>query len=83
MNWHKIPLTIWSKSLPRVQQLFFHAASFLSLDSEGKASFSMKKLRDLKNRIPVWRGMLLSKFSQAFARHSFRFVGAGADLASE
>lgn len=64
MNWHKIPLTIWSKISHAVQQLFFHAASFLSLDSEGKAKFVSEKGRDLKNRIPVWQGMLLSKFSQ-------------------
>ncbi len=64
MNWHAIPLTAWSKISHARQQLFFHAASFLSLDSEGKTKFLKEKFRELKNRIPVWRGMLLSKFSQ-------------------
>jgi len=63
MNWHKIPLTVWSKSSHATQRLYFHAASFLSVDSEGKARFLKEKLGVLKSRIPVWRGMLLSRFS--------------------
>ena len=62
MNWHKLPLTFWNKSSHATQRLFFHAASFLSIDSEGKAKFLKEKLAALKNRIPVWRGMLLSRF---------------------
>ncbi len=64
MNWHTIPLTIWTKLSHARQQLFFHAASFFSLDSEGKAKFFREKVREFKNRIPVWRGMLFSRFSE-------------------
>jgi phthiocerol/phenolphthiocerol synthesis type-I polyketide synthase E len=64
MNWHKIPLNFWSKSSHAVQQLYFHAASFLSLDSRGGVKFFREKAQELKNRIPVWRGMLLSRFSK-------------------
>jgi len=62
MNWHKIPLTVWSKSSHATQRLYFHAASFFSVDSEGKARFLKEKLGVLKSRIPVWQGMLLSRF---------------------
>jgi phthiocerol/phenolphthiocerol synthesis type-I polyketide synthase E len=63
MNWHKIPLTIWSKSSHATQRLFFHATSFFSVDSAGRARFLKEKLYVLRSRIPVWRGMLLSRFS--------------------
>jgi phthiocerol/phenolphthiocerol synthesis type-I polyketide synthase E len=63
MNWHKIPLTMWSKSSHAAQRVYFHAASFLSVDSEGKARFLQEKLGVLKSRIPVWKGMLLSRFN--------------------
>jgi phthiocerol/phenolphthiocerol synthesis type-I polyketide synthase E len=62
MNWHKIPLTFWAKSSHASQRLFFHAASFLSLDSTSKARFLKEKFAVLKTRIPAWRGMLLSRF---------------------
>ena len=62
MNWHKIPLTFWAKSSHGSQRLFFHAASFLSLDSTSKAKFLKEKFAVLKTRIPAWRGMLLSRF---------------------
>ena len=64
MNWHKIPLTIWSKSSHATQRLFFHAASFFSVDSKGKAKFLKEKLDALRSRIPVWQGMLRSRFSK-------------------
>jgi phthiocerol/phenolphthiocerol synthesis type-I polyketide synthase E len=64
MNWSKIPLTIWSKAAYASQRLVFHAASFLSLDSAGKAKFFREKVEVLRSRIPVWRGMLLAKFNQ-------------------
>src|SRR5579863_193004 len=65
MNWHKIPLNIWSRSSHASQRLFFHAASFLSLNTAGKAKFLQEKSAVLKSRIPVWRGMLLSRFSRS------------------
>jgi thioesterase domain-containing protein/acyl carrier protein len=70
MNWHTIPLTIWSTVSHAGQQLLFHAGSFLSLNSGGKAKFFREKVRELKNRIPVWQGAFLSKFSERFNEHS-------------
>jgi len=64
MNWHKIPLTFWSKSSHTIQRLFFHAASLFSVDSAGKGKFLKEKFDTLKGRIPVWRGMLLSRFGK-------------------
>lgn len=61
MNWRKIPLNIWTKSSHTIQQWFFHLASFLSLDIDGQNKFFRGKLEMLRNRIPVWRGMLGSK----------------------
>jgi phthiocerol/phenolphthiocerol synthesis type-I polyketide synthase E len=66
MNWHKIPLTFWSLTSHATQRLFFHLASFLALDSKDKNKFLKEKSAILKNRIPVWRGMLLSRFSKRF-----------------
>ena len=64
MNWHKIRLTFWSLSSHATQRLFFHAASFFTLDSMGQAKFLKEKFAVLKSRIPAWRGMLLSRFSK-------------------
>jgi phthiocerol/phenolphthiocerol synthesis type-I polyketide synthase E len=64
MNWHKIPLTIWSKSSHAIERLVFHAASFLSLDLEGKAKFFREKVEILRNRIPVWQGSVLSRLGK-------------------
>jgi len=70
MNWRTIPLTTWTKLSHASQQLFFHAGSFLSLNSEGKGKFFKGKVRELKNRIPVWQGLLLSKFGGSRAAAS-------------
>jgi len=64
MNWHKIPLTFWSKSSHACQQWMFHAASFLNLNFSGKAEFFKEKAAVLRNRVPVWRGMLLAKLGR-------------------
>jgi thioesterase domain-containing protein len=65
MDWSKIPLpSIWSKADQLGQRLVFHAAGFLSLDFEGKTKFLREKLEALRNRIPVWRGMLLTRFGK-------------------
>jgi phthiocerol/phenolphthiocerol synthesis type-I polyketide synthase E len=64
MNWHKIPLTFWTLSSHATQRLFFHAASFFTLDSTGQTKFLKEKFAVLKSRIPAWRGMLVSRFSK-------------------
>jgi phthiocerol/phenolphthiocerol synthesis type-I polyketide synthase E len=64
MNWHKIPLHIWSKSSHAIQRLCFHASSFLSLDFSDKTKFFEEKVEILRNRIPVWKGKLLTRFQE-------------------
>jgi phthiocerol/phenolphthiocerol synthesis type-I polyketide synthase E len=63
MNWTDTPLpSVWSKMYHEVERLFFHAANFFRLDSSGKRKFFGEKLEALRNRLPVWRGILLAKF---------------------
>jgi phthiocerol/phenolphthiocerol synthesis type-I polyketide synthase E len=68
-NWHKIPLTIWSRTSHSVQRVFFHTANFLSLDSGEKLKFFREELGLLRSRIPVWQGLLLAKFDKRSRDH--------------
>jgi phthiocerol/phenolphthiocerol synthesis type-I polyketide synthase E len=64
MNWSKIPITLESKASYSFQRLVFHVASFLSLDFGSKSRFLREKMKILRSRIPVWRGMLQAKFGK-------------------
>ncbi len=64
MNWSKIPITLRNRSIYSFQRLVFHAASFLSLDSGNKSKFLREKIKILRSRLPVWRGMLQAKFGR-------------------
>jgi thioesterase domain-containing protein len=64
MNWHKVPLTLWSKTSYTSQQVFFHAISLFNLSGSDKVKFFNEKLNVLRNRIPVWRGMLQAAFGR-------------------
>ena len=64
MNWSKIPITLWSKVTYACQRFIFHGASFLSLDIPGVSKFLTDKRKILSSRLPVWQGMLLSKFTR-------------------
>jgi thioesterase domain-containing protein/acyl carrier protein len=62
-NLYKVPFpTFWGKTYHAGEQLLFHAANFLNLDSAGKAKFFWEKVKVFQNRIPVWRGKLVGKF---------------------
>jgi phthiocerol/phenolphthiocerol synthesis type-I polyketide synthase E len=64
LNWYKIPpLSTWRWTYYYIERIVFHAANFLRLDSEGRKEFLREKLKALRNRIPVWRGMLLATLS--------------------
>jgi len=64
-NWAKIPLpTMWSNSYYAIERLYYHAANFFRLDSAGRTQFLREKVKVLRTRIPVWRGMLVAKFSK-------------------
>jgi phthiocerol/phenolphthiocerol synthesis type-I polyketide synthase E len=68
MNWHKVPLTLWSKTSHAVQKVLFHIAGFLHLDRGGRAEFLKEKLEALRKRIPVWIGTLRSPFARDAVR---------------
>jgi phthiocerol/phenolphthiocerol synthesis type-I polyketide synthase E len=64
-NWAKIPLpSMWDNSYYAIQRLIYHAANFLRLDSAGRNQFLREKMKVLRTRIPVWRGMFLAKFAK-------------------
>jgi phthiocerol/phenolphthiocerol synthesis type-I polyketide synthase E len=65
MDWSKIPIpSFLGKGYQSLQRLAFHAANFYRLDGRGKAQFLAEKVRTLRSRIPVWRGMLLAEFNR-------------------
>jgi phthiocerol/phenolphthiocerol synthesis type-I polyketide synthase E len=64
MNWHKVPLNVWTKGSRTVQQWLFHLAGFLSLDSSGRSKFLREKMAVVRGRMPVWRGTVLSWFGK-------------------
>lgn len=68
MNWSKIPLpTFWPKTYFGLERLVFHAANVLRLDFAGKARFLSEKVKILRARLPVWRGMLVSRLRKKSA----------------
>jgi phthiocerol/phenolphthiocerol synthesis type-I polyketide synthase E len=69
MNWHKVPLTIWTRTSHAIQRVFFHTANFFSLDSRGKAKFLKEELSILRSRIPVWRGLVLTGLGKRQPAH--------------
>jgi len=77
MNWSKIPISLWSKATYTLQRLVFHAASLLSLDVPGVSKFLKKKIEIFRGRIPVWRGMLLARFSRNSNRDASTSVVLG------
>lgn len=65
VDWSRIsPPSVWDKSYHDLERLIFHAANFFRLDRAGKSQFLREKMEILRNRLPVWRGMILSKFSK-------------------
>jgi thioesterase domain-containing protein/acyl carrier protein len=66
MNWKKLPVSSPSRrAYQEVERLFFHLANFLKLDFAGQSKFFSEKMAALKNRLPVWKGMILAKFSSS------------------
>jgi len=63
LNWCKLPLPSSVGKLRYAwQRLAFHVANFARLDFEGQRKFFSEKVKTARNRIPVWRGMLLARF---------------------
>jgi phthiocerol/phenolphthiocerol synthesis type-I polyketide synthase E len=66
LNWHKVPrLNLWRKTWMAVERIIFHALNFARLNQQGKSEFLSEKMQSLRNRIPVWKGMLLAKMRRA------------------
>jgi phthiocerol/phenolphthiocerol synthesis type-I polyketide synthase E len=66
MNWSNIRLpSVWAKAYHAVERIFFHAANFFRLDRAGQREFFAEKAEALRNRLPVWKGMFLAKFSKS------------------
>ena len=83
MNWSKIPTTLWNKLTYGSQRLVFHASSFVSLNLGDQSKFLREKMETLRSRIPVWRGMLLAKFSRNPSSTASLIVVTRPDLANE
>lgn len=63
-NWCKVPpLTLGKKISVAWEKVLFHVLNFLRLDGNGKKSFLREKIHILRNRMPVWRGMLVGRLS--------------------
>jgi phthiocerol/phenolphthiocerol synthesis type-I polyketide synthase E len=78
MNWSRIKsITLWDKAVHSLQRLIFHAANVLSSDSKGKIKFLQDKVVAVRQRIPVWRGMLLGKFKKNSAEHKSKSLALG------
>jgi thioesterase domain-containing protein len=68
MDWSNVKLPgFWSKVYHEIERMYFHAANFLRLDGAGKKKFFGEKLEALRNRLPVWKGMLAARFSKGDA----------------
>jgi thioesterase domain-containing protein/acyl carrier protein len=62
-NWSKAPHPgVAGKLYHEAERLAFHAANFFRLDFRGKIAFTRQKAQVFCGRLPVWRGILLSKF---------------------
>lgn len=65
MNFSHIPpLSAWRRGYYSCERVGFHAANFLLLDFNGKFRFFREKIQVLRNRLPVWWGMILGKFQE-------------------
>ena len=63
-NWSKIlPLDRWTKIYQYSERIVFHALNFFSLDSKGRSQFFREKINAVRNRLPVWRGMLQARIT--------------------
>jgi thioesterase domain-containing protein len=75
MDWSKVKLPgPGGKLYHQGERIVFHVANFFRLDGEGKRKFFSEKVEALRNRLPVWRGMLMAEFGSGAAQE--RVLGA-------
>jgi thioesterase domain-containing protein/acyl carrier protein len=68
MDWSNVKLPgFWTKAYHGIERMYFHAANFFRLDGAGKKKFFGEKVEALRNRLPVWKGMLAARFSSGDA----------------
>lgn len=71
LNWAAVgKRTRADKLIYQLERLYFHAGNFWLLDFSGKRRFFAEKLRALRSRMTVWRGMM-------FGRPSVEGTGSG------
>lgn len=64
MNWCSIPPdNLWRKLRQFGQRVKFHGKNFLLLDAGEKKKFLGEKVKVLRSRSKIWRGLLLGKIS--------------------
>ncbi len=62
-DWSKIPaVNIWNDGYMALERFLFHVANFFRVDSQGRSEFLAEKMQALRNRIPVWKGILQARF---------------------
>jgi phthiocerol/phenolphthiocerol synthesis type-I polyketide synthase E len=63
MDWSQIRVPgLAARIYHEAERVLFHAANFLKLDFTGKSKFFHEKMEALRNRLPVWKGMLRARF---------------------
>jgi phthiocerol/phenolphthiocerol synthesis type-I polyketide synthase E len=71
LNWSKIPpYSIWSKTYHQGERLLFHARNFMLVSFRDKMKFFQEKLKILRTRSNLWRGMLSRKLSESNSESS-------------
>jgi non-ribosomal peptide synthetase component F/thioesterase domain-containing protein len=66
LNWAALrPRNRFDKWRYQLERLAFHAGNFHLLNFKGKREFLYEKLRAVKSRLSVWRGMLFGRFLKA------------------
>jgi phthiocerol/phenolphthiocerol synthesis type-I polyketide synthase E len=71
LNWSKLPAdSFWSKAYHQGQRILFHVNNFFLLNLTDQVRFFREKLKVLRSRSHVWRGMLLQSDRENGSRAS-------------
>jgi phthiocerol/phenolphthiocerol synthesis type-I polyketide synthase E len=65
-DWSQIPsVNVWNTSYMACEKFLFHVANFFRVNSQGRSEFLSEKVQAIRNRIPVWKGILRAKFDKS------------------
>jgi amino acid adenylation domain-containing protein len=70
LNWHFVSPRIWTRIGRTLQRIAFHGMGLTHLDSKGKVKFIKGKFEVLRDRLPVWGGLLLKGFDRRRSRRA-------------